>query len=176
MITLSPPLIECCRAFAIALCDCYANGRSTELAYRGVERDVPLQTRAKMAECIFALELGFDPDDVINWDLTGPDNGADVTLDGRRYDVKACGPGASYLLWPRTKNHLFAEKQFDAMVLIRVHYPACGQISGWVTKTGFARLHQVADAGHRLDPGTWYMPQCDLAHVETLHREHRRPA
>jgi hypothetical protein len=178
MIRLSPKLAARCWHYGVELCLHYAQGGSPgsrAVSYRNAQTKIPLQAVAKIAECIFCLELGCDPNRLLKWDTREADSGADLTLDGIRYDVKASLFGSRYLLWPKAKNHIFEGKQFDHLVLVLVdadaekHLDAArGYSAGFLRKEDFARLKVIAKGGHDLDPGTWHVHKDQLVGTDLL--------
>ena len=126
----------------------------------GAESNLRLQAHAKMAECAFAYWAGLDVARAVSWGEL-PDGGGDVSWRGRIWDVKHTFDGGRFLLWSLAKNHLYDEKNFDALVLVRGHRPIF-EITGWIPKRAFKRKRQVAGDGHLLKPGTWFVPLRDL--------------
>jgi hypothetical protein len=145
----------------------YAAGRkarSRALSCCDADSNVRLQAEARMCECAFSLWAGLDPDAALDWGRQC-DRGFDLAWRGRRWDVKATRMTGRFLLWPVSKNHLYAAKNFDALVLVKHAVPRF-EIAGWVSKAHFAAHHRVAGAGHKLFVGTRYVPEDELWDME----------
>jgi len=165
-IRLPDAWIERSRAFAERLIQSYANGESE--ASRAVscfdaERNAEMQANAKMSECAFALFAGLDPETAVHWGAR-PDKGYDLIWHGKRWDVKATHAGGTRLIWPITKNGIFATKPIDALVLVK-HKPPNFLVRGWIGKAEFYVRKEIAGEGHKLFPGTWFVDQTVLDHV-----------
>lgn len=161
-VKLPPDWIERSREWGARVVTDYASGwnaKSRAVSCFDAERNIVLQSKAKMCECAFALWAGIDPQR-LHWERYC-DDGADVTWLGKRWDVKATGINSRFLIWPIAKNHIFESKRFDNLVLVKHDEPSF-VISGWISKEEFRANHQVAGAGHKLFPGTWYMDQIQL--------------
>jgi len=146
----------------------YENGEcSTYRSTHGVESDVETLANAKRCECAFAIYLGLDPAQAVNWVQAkrGDDDDRDIEWVGkgglRLVDVKSTRRGGQYLFWPIGKNDDFETKKFNTLVLV-THADNEFEIMGWLTKDEFRAMRQVAPAGHKLTKGTWHVHQKNI--------------
>jgi hypothetical protein len=144
-------------------------GRARELAldYRGISKSPGAQATAKAAECAFCVYMGLDPHTAVDWSVDHADDGGDIAFKGHRVDVKTTVRRGQYLIWPKTKNHLFAGKRFSVLALVKGDAVAAGkdaefEMTGWMLKSDFAAQRKTASAGHKLDEGTWHVHQSAL--------------
>jgi hypothetical protein len=132
----------------------------------GAENNIELQAQAKMGECAFAIWAGADPVYALHWE-DRPDPGHDFVWRGKRWDVKHALTGRKFLIWPVTKKSIYEQKQFDAIVLVLGNAPAF-EIAGWISKEAFRYERETASEGHRLHPGTWFLPKDRLWNIEAF--------
>lgn len=166
-------IMDLCARYADDVLEGAAQGRwaqsqvvTTHDAYR--RHDIWLE--AKMAECVFAIESGFDPVLRLQWKpKIDPDY--DLIVGEQLVDVKSTSVRGTALIWPWGKNDLFKGKNFDVLVLTKVNAERqFGCSYGWVTKREFWEKRKVAEEGHRLDVGTRYMEQRELNPIEDFYR------
>lgn len=141
-----------------------AEARSSLLAMDGAI-DFDKQRDAKAAECIFALWCDLDPLKALFW--SGPDSGHDLIWHDVLFDVKHTQTDNGCLIWPKSKNHLWFTKVFDAFVLVtgtEFHFRLCK----WIPKHHFQRSYKTAGQNHFLAQGTWYLEQKNLYPVWAL--------
>jgi hypothetical protein len=179
MIDLSDSLVWRCQAWGRQMVDRYASGsRSLRYSSHGAERNPVLHATSKIAECVFALDMGLDPGSALDWGGS-PDHGYDVVVGRTCVDVKQSGMNSRYLIWPTKKNGMFDSKSFHVLVLVKTDIErerdgerrimaARGYCAGWIGKRSFALRHQVAGADHKLDQGTRYMPQSRLHRMDVF--------
>lgn len=167
-VDLSESLVRACEDYGRLVVQSYRTGMySSAVSSRGAEGNVLLQGFSRMAECAVCLWAGLDPLQALKWTMFA-DPGFDVLAYGARIDVKATGPRGQYLLWPVRKRHLYANKPFDALVLVRGERWKSFELVGWIPKGRFAAMRQEAPAGHVLDPGTWFLHASALWPMESL--------
>ena len=145
---------------------------SRSLSCNGAECDPLLQARGKIGEVAAAVYYGLEPDSAVNWATgTGGDRGHDLVIGRLLVDVKTTLPPFN-VIWPRTKNHLFAQRVFDAFLSVSIDeldYRVC-TIDGWIEKWEFFERKRIADGNGcpRLQSDTWYMPKAELYHPDGL--------
>jgi hypothetical protein len=133
---------------------------SLAVSSHGAEKDPALQAQAKMAECAFCIWGGLDPA-VLKWNAGRCDRGYDLIWRGLRVDVKRTTKFGSYMIWPINKRFFFGAAEFDILLLAR-GANASWEINGWISKAIFAREHETAGPGHRLNAGPWCMHERNL--------------
>jgi len=167
---LPADLFKKCEEYAALVISKYAEGknaRSSSISTHGAQRNEKLWTEAKAAECIFALECDLDPITSLNWKPVT--DHYDVMFMDRRIDVKSGQFRDTRLIWPRGKNHLYDQKQFDLLVFTKFDLETrSGFSQGWITKQRFRRERLIAGEDHVLDTGTRYIDQDRLDSMESL--------
>jgi hypothetical protein len=166
-IRLSDEWIARSFAFAKQTVEGYVNGdkpASLAMACTDIAFNLEEQAYGRMSECAFAVFCGLNPGRALDW---GPkaDSGFDLVWRGHRWDVKSTHAGGKFLLWPVTKNHVYDEKAFDRLVLVK-HKAPNFLIRGWISKADFRDRKRVAGQGHKLFPGTWFVDQTELTIFE----------
>jgi len=168
-IQLSHETIDRCWDFAKRAVAGYAAGRkTTALSMDGAERNVKLWAHSRMGECAFAQWTG-QSIDALDWS-DYPDDDSDIDFESLRVDVKATQPHCRYLIWPLSKNDMFATKDFDLLVLVKGNLDGLFSIAGLIEKENFAAHHHIAvepiankvSTWTGLWPGTWYMDEEEL--------------
>jgi hypothetical protein len=160
---LPDALISRCQRFGEETVRGYANGwneNSRAVSSHGAESNARLQAFARMGECGFCLWTGQDPETALNWSGYC-DAGYDLLWRRARFDVKTIAVSKVYLIWPIRKNGIYDSKNFDILALVKVAPPIC-IMAGWISKSDFAKQHETAGRGHRLDEGTWYLSEARL--------------
>jgi hypothetical protein len=167
-VTLHDRLVARCDRFGVAILASFA-ANPNPYSRDGIECDFEKQARAKMGECAACLYFGADPELALNW-TARPDDGHDLIARGQRIDVKTIKHEYRYLIWPRAKQTIFDRKRFDVFLMVKENLPRFA-ICGWISKAEFFARKQVAPPGHRLQSGSWYVDQSELAPIENLARE-----
>lgn len=149
---------------------------------RGTEYDPEMQGLSKTGEVAGAIAVGFDPKK-INFDGSkGPDKGSDFTAaPGIRPDVKTTEHWKQYVLWSRTINHLFEEKDFTHIISVTVEVDDARHWLSWwaegqLTKDQFRAKRLTADGVNPkgLEEGTWYVPKADFHDIRELKQQAQR--
>jgi hypothetical protein len=162
-----------CRDFGDAVVCSMREGRSQAsraYAFAGADANAELQTHGRLGEVALALLLDLDPDRALDWRVR-PGAGHDlVSADRFKVDAKTIRPHCHRMIWPYSKNDLYADKAFDVMALLRGPWPVANDgppprfdCVGWVGKARFDREHVVATNEPGLHPGSRYMELRDLA-------------
>lgn len=155
---------------------------------RGSEYDPVLQGMAKQAEFAAAIFTDQDPGDLgrrgvvkLNWKL--PDVGWDIPspTDSKRIDVKSSEDGKRLMLWSRTVNDKYWEKQFDYLLDVSVNANNWSQcwIEGYLTKKEFFERKFISRRDGDPYPGierdTWYVFKDSLRDAADLRPEQPEP-
>lgn len=161
-------LFDMCEDYAANMVRHYRSGGSPQslaVSSRNAENNVKLQLEGKMAEVVFCLDIGIDPEVYVKWNWGVPDNGIDIEYREEKVDVKSIVFDHHFLIWPTKKAGFLHQKKFTSFALVKVDAASRhGLFQGWCTKGEFQLRHKVAERGHFLDEGTLYL------HEQYLHR------
>lgn len=153
------------------------NSKALAFAYGDhdpADEDPLVQHAGRLAEIGMAIYLGLDPLEALDWNAKKCDRGFDINYDGLLIDVKSSPhPYAKLLIWPFTKNHIFDQSPAHVLAFVPIEQsvPKEGNpdFRGWIWKHEFKKRHKVANGtipNDKIHPGTRYMHQDDLHHVE----------
>jgi hypothetical protein len=174
IVTLPSDLIERSKCYGEQVVVGYRRGdnpNSFDVSSHGAEFNVALQSHARMAECAFCEWAGIDANLALDWSRT-TDDGWDVIYTGKRVDIKGTRAHGRYLIWPLNKRHIWNNKPFDYLALVRGDDPIF-EVVGWVSKRRFEANFQTAGPDHVLDAGTWHMHAKDLDEIPERTSEQR---
>lgn len=178
---LSAELADRCDGFAAdlvtrRLMGDYPEAARAAIVEKGCDWSAAAMSRARRAECAFALRVGLDPLEVLNWSTEeSADPGFDLLVDRLRVDVKSTKFGGRFLLWPRARDGggpYCGPVRFQALGFVR----GAGrewEIVGWISARAFLAGKRVADDRSGLLPGTWYLEARDLWPMADFDGRHR---
>jgi len=134
--------------------------------------DQPKQAMGKRAEVATCFYLNIDPEEYVNWDADGPDDGIDIRYDGWLIDTKGTlHKTGKYLIWPWSKRKFYHKRKMNTFVFGRQgNTKTSVQLLGWIEKDIFTEKHHVANGTWppNIVKGTWYMGAGELNKMRYL--------